>query len=113
MLALRRVLEVLATNHPKWLRNIILPHWYTRYHLFMAAPDLPQTIPEQAGMVETIGADIQYLFRRSHATTSPAGNSRGQPCNRPGSAIRAAEDGTAAPTHAHFWVFNSGNGMGG
>ncbi len=38
MLTLRRALEVLATNHPKWLRDIILPHWYTRYHLFMAAP---------------------------------------------------------------------------
>lgn len=63
LLILRQALEVLATNHPKWLRNIILPHWYSRYHLFKAAPDLPQTCQEQRALADTIGADILYLFK--------------------------------------------------
>jgi len=62
MLAQRGALETLATNYPKWLRNIIQPNWYSRYHLFKARPDLPHTVPEQALMAETIGADIQHLF---------------------------------------------------
>jgi len=61
MLALRRTLEVLATHHLKWLRNIILPDWYTRYHLFNAAPDLPEDLAGQVALTETIGADILYL----------------------------------------------------
>jgi len=71
MLAQRRALEALATNYPKWLRNVIQPHWYTRYHLFKAAPDLPHTIHEQAVMAETIGADIRYLFEAIAHTNLP------------------------------------------
>lgn len=71
MLAQRRALEALATNYPKWLRNVIQPHWYTRYHLFKAAPDLPRTIHEQAVMAETIGLEIQYLFEAIARTDQP------------------------------------------
>jgi transposase len=62
ILAQRRALEALATKQPKWLRNVILPNWYARYHLFKATPDLPHNITEQAVMAESIGADILYLF---------------------------------------------------
>jgi hypothetical protein len=71
MLALRRALETLATDYPKWLRNIILPHWYTRYHLFIAAPDLPQGMAQQDALVETIGADIRYLFQAISQSDRP------------------------------------------
>lgn len=63
MLALRRALEVLATKHPLWLRANILPHWYTRHHLFTAASDMPRNGAQQDKLFEDIGADILYLFR--------------------------------------------------
>jgi Transposase domain (DUF772) len=61
-LALRHALEALATHHPRWLRDIIQPHWYTRYHLFEAAPDLHQSLDQQSELTETIGADVIHLF---------------------------------------------------
>jgi transposase len=71
MLALRRVLAVLATDYPKWLRSIILPHWYTRYHLFTTVPDLPPDAHQQAELAETIGADILYLFQAISRSDRP------------------------------------------
>ena len=63
ILAQRRALEALAINYPKWLRNIIQPNWYARYHLFKATPDQPYTTHELTVMAETIGADIVFLFK--------------------------------------------------
>jgi transposase len=71
ILALRRALEVLATDHPKWLRMIILPHWYTSYHLFKAAPDLPVSSHQQRALAERIGADILYLFKAVFRSDRP------------------------------------------
>lgn len=61
LLVLRSALEVLAIHHSKWLRDIILPHWYTRYQLFQAAPELPRSHYQQVSFAEAIGSDMRYL----------------------------------------------------
>lgn len=61
LLVLRSALEILAIHHSKWLRQIILPTWYTRYQLFQAAPELPHSPEQQAALAEWIGEDIRYL----------------------------------------------------
>jgi transposase len=60
--SMRRALEALSIHHTEWLRDIILPPWYIRYHLFKTPPDFPINIDQREALVQTIGADIHYLF---------------------------------------------------
>lgn len=63
LLGLRGALEALAAVNPAWLRENILPDWYTRYHIFKSAPDLPPSTAQQDALVGTLGGDIDYLFK--------------------------------------------------
>lgn len=71
ILAFKRALEALATNHPKWLRYNILPPWYTRYQFFKTSPNLPQSVIQQDALAQSIGADILDLFKTIAGSDQP------------------------------------------
>ena len=61
--AMHMALEVLASRHPEWLREVSLPHWYERYR-----PNA--TWEQQLGSsdpvtcADLIGMDIRYVLER-------------------------------------------------
>jgi transposase len=69
--AMNRVLEVLATRFPQWLRTITLPHWYGRYYAGMGRSDGTILPGRQRFFMEEIGLDIQYLLEKIRQASSP------------------------------------------
>lgn len=63
LLSLRGALEALAAVDPAWFRENLLPDWYTRYHIFKSANDLPVSATHQGNLAETLGGDIDHLFK--------------------------------------------------
>ena len=62
--SMAHALELLAALHPEWLRQIALPHWYTRYTSSGALPDLPNAADDTYARAHAIHADVAYLLRR-------------------------------------------------
>lgn len=57
----RDLLEILALQHPDWLRRIILPEWYVRYGEHSQGPDLTADRPQLEDLALQIGKDGFYL----------------------------------------------------
>ncbi|MEO8355400.1 MAG: transposase [Chloroflexota bacterium] len=62
--AMNRVLEVLASRFPQWLRAITLPHWYGRYNPSLTRFDGSVLPSQQRLLMEEIASDIHHLLEK-------------------------------------------------
>lgn len=66
-----RMLEVLATRFPGWLRKNALPHWYGRYNHITTGFEANASLIQQEFSMEEIAADIDYLLNKIHQLAQP------------------------------------------
>jgi hypothetical protein len=62
MKAMTRTLEALATSHPDWLNEKMLPHWHERYALPADEKTFSCQIKVQRMLALELGNDIKYLI---------------------------------------------------
>ncbi len=60
--AMHMALEALATYRSEWLRTVMRPHWYERYHPAPSESFLPRSQDDQAALAQEIGADAWHLL---------------------------------------------------
>jgi transposase len=70
--ALEQAVEELAMHYPDWLRQIALPHWYTRYTVQWGHATCSGTGDEVNQRREAIRADIAELFQALSHSNDPA-----------------------------------------
>jgi transposase len=64
--AMQQALGALAANHPVWLRQIALPHWYGRFNYLLSGSNPINTMRQNELSMEQLGADIHYLLEEVH-----------------------------------------------
>ncbi len=62
VLAMLLALEELAVTAPRWLREIVRPHWYTRYNRRSPIRYWPDLDGDWLSLPHDIGFDIRYLL---------------------------------------------------
>ncbi len=55
-------LETVAAYRPDWLLKMALPHWYSRYTKRESLRDLPNAVPDQSALAQSIGLDAAHLL---------------------------------------------------
>jgi transposase len=61
---MNRLLEILATQFPDWLRKVALPHWYGRYSHETPRFEVAILRGRQQFLMEEIRTDIHHLLRK-------------------------------------------------
>jgi transposase len=64
--AMQQTLGALAVNHPVWLRQIALPHWYGRFNNLSSGSKPGESVREYELSMEELGADIHHLLEEVH-----------------------------------------------